>query len=388
MKRIGVAVLGAYGWMGRSHCSVYADLTRIFPDLPVEVTLRWLVGNSEQGTRHVAQQFGAECRGVDWRAAIEDPQVDLVDICLPDALHYEVAKASLEAGKHVYCEKPFTNTLDEAEELVSLAAVKGVVTRVGHNFPVNPVHALAKDIMASGEIGEVTLFKAAQHVDSLADPLAPFIWRLDANRAPTGVVGDTGSHIFSFMDYLVGTVDEVIAHCPIIHSKRPHLAGARYGDPVQANATNATRAVTNPDVGMVICRFANGAVGTVDFSRIASGRRFLQRYEIYGTKGSITYDYDQIARLNVFSSSDARGRQGFRAIDVGPEWPDYARFLPLPNFGIGFNEVKSLEVGEVIRSVANGEPKWPTFADAKRIVALVDACLASHNSRRWEKVRN
>lgn len=386
MKKVAIAVLGAYGWMGRLHCNAYASLPRLFPDIGADVRLRWVIGNVEGSTSAAAQQLGAEKHGVDWRAAIADPDVDLVDICLPDALHFEVCQAALQAGKHVYCEKPFTDTAEQAAVLVALAAVKGVITRVGHNFPINPVHALAKEIIDSGEIGQVTMFKGDQHVDSLADPLAPFIWRLDGERARTGIVGDTGSHVFSFMDYLVGPVDEVMAHCPVMHKNRPNVAGAKYGDSARGEATGPTRAVTNPDVGMVVCRFASGAVGAVDFSRIASGRRFLQRYEIYGTKGAITYNYDEIARLNVFTSADPAGKQGFRSIDVGPEQPGYRRFLPLANFGIGFNEIKTLEISQVIESVVTGEPQWPTFADAERISQLVDACMASHVSRHWEKV--
>ncbi len=185
MKKVSVAVLGVYGWMGRLHCNVYASLPRLFPDISAEVKLRWVVGNVQDSTRAAAQQLGAERHGVDWQAAIADPDVDLIDICLPDALHFEVCQAALQAGKHVYCEKPFTDTAAEAEVLVALAAAKGVITRVGHNFPINPVHALAKSIIDSGEIGQITMFKGDQHVDSLADPLAPFIWRLDGERART-----------------------------------------------------------------------------------------------------------------------------------------------------------------------------------------------------------
>jgi predicted dehydrogenase len=387
MAKVSVAVLGAYGWMGRLHTNIYASMARVFPDLGAEAVIRWVVGKSPESTREAAKQLSAERHGVDWREALEDPEVDLIDICLPDALHYEISKAALSHGKHVYCEKPFTDTVVEADELVALAAEKDVITRVGHNFPINPVHRLAREIIESGEIGAITMFKGAQHVDSLADPLAPFIWRLDGERARTGIVGDTGSHVFSFIDYLVGEVDEIVAHCPTIHCERPQVADAKYGGSARAGAGAPKKAVTNPDVGMVMCRFVSGAVGVIDFSRIASGRRFLQRYEIYGTKGSITYDYDQIARLNLFTFSDASGRQGFRSIDVGPEQPGYARFLPLPNFGLGFNEVKALEIAEVISSVATKKPQWPTFKDAKRIVALVDASLESHKSRQWEKVR-
>jgi predicted dehydrogenase len=387
MKTIVVAVLGACGWMGRVHSNAYAGLASQFPSLPASVKIKWLVDADLAGASKAGNTLGVDNVSDSWEDALSDPEVDLIDICLPDKFHYQAAKAALLAGKHVYCEKPFTDTNDEADELVRLASEKGVITRVGHSFPLNPAHQLARSLIQSGEIGEITMFRATQHVDTHGSPDAPFIWRLDGDQARTGIVGDTGSHVFSFIDYLVGEVDELTAHCPVIFGSRPYVSGAVYGQASKGAATE-TRAVTNPDLGMIICRTKSGAVGSIDFSRIATGKRFMQRYEIYGTKGSITYDNDEINRLNLFKFSDPVGQQGFRAIDVGPEQRDYANFLPLANFGLGYNEIKALEVSKVIESVALNRPAWPTFADAKRIVALVEASMASHASRRWEKVAN
>ncbi len=388
MRTINVAVLGACGWMGRVHSNAYAAMARQFPDVAAKVQVKWLIDDNLPGATQAAAGLPGAKAGRDWRDAVGDAEIDLIDICLPDKLHYEVARAALSAGKHVYCEKPLTDTADEATELAALAAAKGLVTRVGHSFPINPAHQLARSIIRAGKIGDITLFRGTQHVDSHGSPDAPFIWRLDGDLARTGIVGDTGSHVFSFVDYLVGEVEEITAHCPVIFGDRPEVEGAVYGSASTGGDTGRRKAVTNPDLGMLLCRFKSGAVGTMDFSRIATGKRFMQRYEIYGTKGSITYDYDEISRLNVFYLGDKPGEQGFRAIDVGPELKDYRAFLPLPNFGIGYNEIKALEASQVIQSIVNGQPAWPTFADAKRIVALVDACMASHESRQWVKVRN
>lgn len=388
MRTINVAVLGACGWMGRVHSNAYAAMVRQFPEVAAKVQVKWLIDDNLPGATQAAAGLPGAKAGQDWRDAVGDAEIDVIDICLPDKLHYEVARAALRAGKHVYCEKPLTDTADEAAELAALAAAKGLVTRVGHSFPINPAHQLARSIIRSGKIGDITLFRGTQHVDSHGSPDAPFIWRLDGDLARTGIVGDTGSHVFSFVDYLVGEVEEITAHCPVIFKDRPEVEGAVYGSASAGGDTGRRKAVTNPDLGMLLCRFKSGAVGTMDFSRIATGKRFMQRYEIYGTKGSITYDYDEISRLNVFYLGDTPGEQGFRAIDVGPELKDYRTFLPLPNFGIGYNEIKALEASQVIQSIVSGQPAWPTFADAKRIVALVDACMASHESRQWEKVRN
>lgn len=319
----------------------------------------------------------------DWRVAISDPAIDLIDICLPDNLHYDVAKAALMAGKHVYCEKPLADTAAQARELADLARTKGVITRVGHAFPRNPVHDLAKEIIDAGEIGKITMFKGCQHVDVFGDPLIPFMWRADGVLAPTGIVGDTGSHVFSFMEFLVGRVSTLIANNIIATPHRPVVPGLGLGVSVDLCGDEDWAEVTNPDATQLLCTFENGACGIVDFSRIATGRKFMQTYEIYGTKGSLAYTYDEVNRIRLYSNDDRPGRRGFREIDVGPEHPNYAAFLPLPNFALGYNESKIIEVAEVIRSITMGRAMWPTFENGHHITQIVDACMDSSRRRAW-----
>jgi predicted dehydrogenase len=321
-----------------------------------------------------------------WRDAVNDPDVDLIDICLPDSLHYEVALAALNAGKHVFCEKPLTNTSAEARELADLAAKKKLITRVGHAFPRNPIYDTAKDIIDSGELGEIMMFKGCQHVDILADPMAPFMWRADGALAPTGIVGDTGSHVFSIMDFLVGRVSEVMADCHIFTKQRPDVPGFNFGSVPVLTGNEPMKAVTNLDAVNMLCRFENGAMGLIDFSRVAMGRKFQQSYEIYGTRGSLVYDYDEINRLRFYSNDDKIGRRGYRAIDVGPENPNFKAFLSIPNTGLGYNEQKMIEIAEVVRSITTGKPMWPTFEDGHHITRVVEACIESSEQRKWVKI--
>jgi len=383
---VRVAVLGASGWMGKAHTLAYQSLPLLFGGEGYAARVTRLVDGNQEKLREIGAAVPGARIGADWEQAVSDPDVDLVDICLPDNLHYEVAKKALLAGKHVYCEKPLTNTAAEAAELVQLAASKKVITRVGHSFPRNPVHDIAKDIIDRGEIGEIKLVRAAQHVDIMADPQAPFMWRLDGELAPTGIVGDTGSHVFAFLDRLIGRVTQLVADCNVVTPTRPVVEGFNYGAAATTSASRAVKAVTNPDVGNVLCRFENGAMGIIDFSRVAMGRKFLQQYEIYGTRGSLLYDYDEINRIRFYSSEDPRGRQGFREIDVGPDNPNYAAFLPIPNFGLGYNEAKTIEVAEVIRSISTGKASWPTFENGLHIARIVDACLKSSQARAWVDV--
>lgn len=386
MKPVKVALLGACGWMGKCHSLAYRNANLLFPRLSGSPEIIWLVDEAETKLAELRPIYGTPKISADWRDALADGDVDLVDICLPDHLHYPVAKAALDAGKHVYCEKPFTSNADEASELTQLAAASNLVTRVGHNFPKNPAHDLAKDLIRSGEIGNVVLFRSSMHVDVLADPRAPFMWRCDRTLAPTGAVGDIASHVFSFVHSLIGPVDRLIADVAITTKRRPYSEGFGYG--VQAKSTGAseTREVTNADLVTLLCTFKNGGRGVIDVSRVATGRRFLQNYEIYGDKGSLEFRFDEVNCLRFFSTADPPDRQGFRAIDVGPENPRYAGFLPVANFGLGYNEFKAIEVCEVVEAVTTGKPAWPTFQDGYEIMKIVDACQISSDRQAWVSV--
>ena len=165
------------------------------------------------------------------------------------------------------------------------------------------------------------------------------------------------------------------------------MTGFNYGSTaVAATGDEELVDVTNTDAANILCRFENGAMGLIDFSRTATGRKFIQTYEIYGTKGSLAYNYDEINRLRFYSSADPVGRQGYRLIDVGPENPNYGAFLPIANFALGYNETKRIEVAEVIESVVTGEPMWPTFDDGYNIARIVDACFESQSKRAWVDV--
>lgn len=383
MTEIKVAVLGASGWMGKVHTMAYQTFPHFFGVSGGTARIVALVEGNPLAAEDLANRAPDAKILQDWKLAVSDPDIDLIDICLPDNLHYEVAKAALLAGKHVYCEKPLANTATQAREIADIAREKGVITRVGHAFPRNPVHDLAKDIIEGGEIGEITMFRACQHVDMYGDPLAPFMWRADGDLAPTGIIGDTGSHVFSFMDFLIGRVSSLIADNIIVTPRRPVVRGLAYGEQIELSGNEEWAEVTNPDATNLLCRFANGASGIVDFSRVATGRKFKQTYEIYGTKGSLAYTYDEINRLRFYSNDDRIGRSGFREIDVGPENANFKAFLPLPNFGLGYNESKIIEVAEVVRSITTGTQMWPTFETGHHICQIVDACMESSRLRRW-----
>lgn len=387
MKEVRVAVLGASGWMGKVHTMAYQTYPHFFGDSHGKARVMALVEGNSSSAKELSERAPDAKIYKTWQEAVNDPDVDLIDICLPDNLHYEVAKAALLAGKHVFCEKPLADTAQEARELADIAREKGLITRVGHAFPRNPVHDLAKELIDAGEIGEIKLFKGCQHIDVYGDPNTPYMWRANGDLAPTGIVGDTGSHVFSFMEFLVGNVSSLIADNYITVPKRPIVDGLAFGEVPELKGDEEWADITNPDGSNVLCRFANGARGMVDFSRVATGRKFMQGYEIYGTKGSLVYNYDEINRIRFYSNDDGVGRRGFREIDVGPEHETFQKFSPLPNFAVGYNESKIIEAAEVIKSITENKPMWPTFENGHHICQIIDACMESSRLNAWVDIK-
>ncbi|MEP2946594.1 MAG: Gfo/Idh/MocA family oxidoreductase [Lentilitoribacter sp.] len=387
MKEVRVAVLGASGWMGKVHTMAYQTFPHFFGDSHGKAKVVALVEGNSSSVKELNERTPDAKIYKTWQEAVSDPDVDLIDICLPDNLHYEVAKAALLAGKHVFCEKPLADTAQEARELADIACEKGLITRVGHAFPRNPVHDRAKELIEVGEIGEIKLFKGCQHIDVYGDPHAPYMWRANGDLAPTGIVGDTGSHVFSFMEFLVGNVTSLIADNYITVTKRPIVDGLAFGEVPELKGDEEWADITNPDGSNVLCRFANGARGMVDFSRVATGRKFMQGYEIYGTKGSLVYNYDEINRIRFYSNDDGVGRRGFREIDVGPEHETFQKFSLLPNFAVGYNESKIIEAAEVIKSITENKPMWPTFENGHHICQIIDACMESSRLNAWLDIK-
>jgi predicted dehydrogenase len=363
MKKVRVAIIGASGWMGKVHAVGYVTAPLLFGPQNGSAEVAMIVDQNVERLGDLAEALGNPRICADWNDAVNDPDIDLIDICLPDYLHYEVAMAALAAGKHVYCEKPLCDTAEQARALATLAAQKGVITKVGHNFPKNPAHYTARQMIRGGEIGEIQMFRCTTLVDVVADPNAPFMWRCDGKLSPTGVAGDMAAHLFSIADYLFGLdqIAEISADAGIITKQRPFKEGYGYGAKAEVDAKAEMREVTNPDYLSLLVRLKNGASGIIDASRVATGHKFHLTFDVHGSKGALRFNHDEVNRLNYANPSDPIGRGGWRAIDVGPEVPSYAAFSPLANLGVGYNDYKAVEVAEVINSVHTGKPSWPTF---------------------------
>jgi predicted dehydrogenase len=369
---IGIGLIGS-GFMGRSHALAYRSVAGLF-DLPV-VPRRVLLADMDSATAEkAARALDFERSTDDWQALVDDPAIGLVDITAPNRLHAPIASAAFNAGKPVYCEKPLAPDAEQAGAMADAAEAAGVTTMVGFNYLKNPIMVLAREIISGGEIGELVSFRGIHAEDYMADPAAPHSWRTDA-ASGGGALADLGSHIVALARFLMGPIDSVQGRMRTVTQNRPIAAGAA-----------ETRPVTVDDHTIALVSFASGAQGTLEASWLAAGRTMQLAFEITGTRGSIVFTQERMNELKLHVADQRRGRRGFTTITAGPDHEPYGAFCPAPGHQLGFNDMKIIEVRDLMTALGNGTAAWPDFREAWRIQCVIDAIAASSATGAWTSV--
>jgi predicted dehydrogenase len=369
MSTIGIGLIGS-GFMGRSHAIAFRAAPGIF-DLNAAPVLEILADIDNATATRAARAFGFARATGDWQALVRDPAVQLVDITAPNVWHKPMALAAIAAGKHVYCEKPLAANAADAQAMAAAAKAAGVQTFVGFNYLKNPMIAFARELIQGGEIGEIISFRGLHAEDYMADPEQHWSWRLDP-AGGAGVVADLGSHILSIARFLCGDIVEVTGQLVTVVKQRPVAPGAIQTRPVEVD-----------DQARALLRFASGATGSIEASWVARGRKMSLGFEVTGSKGSIAFDQERMNEIQLYTTGQTPGREGFRTILSGPDHPNYRAFCPAPGHHLGFNDMKTIEVKAILDSLAGGAPFLPDFAEAARIQATVDAIVKSAEERRW-----
>ena len=363
-----IGLIGA-GFMGKCHANAFRSVAGPF-DLPVEPALTCLADVDEATARRSADALGFARSTGDWRRLTGDPEVDIVAITAPNALHADIALAAIEAGKAVYCEKPLSVDLPSARGMRDAAAAAGACTMVGFAYLKNPMIRLAREIVTSGELGDVVSFRGIHAEDYMADPSAPHSFRTDP--AGGGALFDLGSHIASIARHLLGPIAAVNGAMETIHPLRPATAGS-----------NATRPVEVDDRAVFLAEFESGVTGSMEANWAAAGRKMQLAFEVAGTRGSIAFTQERMNELLLYPAKGARGRRGFTRIEAGPDHPPYANFCPAPGHQLGFNELKVIEVAELLEAFAGGPPAHPDFEEAYQVQRVIGAVQQSAAERRW-----
>lgn len=386
MTRIlNIGLIGS-GFMGQAHADAFQRVNLLYRDLPARPHLSMLADATPELAAAAAARFGFERATGDWRALVTDPAVDVVDITSPNLMHHEMAMAAIAAGKHVYCEKPLAVTLAEAEEMTAAAEAAGVKTMVAFNNVKTPAAMLARQIIDAGEIGTPTRFRGWFDQGFFNDPDLPFSWRCTRAEAGSGALGDLGSHVISVAQYLMGPVESTIAQAQIYFPTRPVPQGAG-GYSAKASADAPRRTVENEDQIQTMVRFASGAGGTIEASRISAGKVFGISWEVSGTEGTIIMDGERFNELKVARYGEAKRDRGFKTLLAGSQVPQFGAFFPFDfaGGGLGYFDVKVIEVRDLIEGIVNGDDCAPNFRFGLENSRIIDAMERSLHSRAWER---
>jgi predicted dehydrogenase len=377
---LGVAMVG-YAFMGAAHSQAWRTAHRFF-DLPVRPTMRVVCGRTASATEAAAAKLGWDEWATDWRAVVTRDDIDVVDVCTPGDSHAEIAIAALEAGKHVLCEKPLANTVEEAERMVAAAAAaqeRGVFSSVGFNYRRTPALALARKLVQEGAVGTIRHIRCQYLQDWIVDPSFPLVWRLQKDKAGSGALGDIGAHIIDLSQFVSGQrLTAVAGHLTRFVERRPLPAEASSG--LRGSGGEETGEVTVDDAAVFFARTDGGALATYEATRFATGRKNAMRIEVNGSAGSIAFDFESMNELLVYDGTARAADAGFRRILVTePDHPYTGAWWP-PGHGLGYEHTFVHEIADFVRDVATGSAPTPSFADGLQVQQVLDAVERSSDA--------
>ena len=369
MNRLNVAMIG-YQFMGRVHSNAWRQVGRFF-DLPVEPRLQVVCGRDASAVEQAATKLGWAVHATSWQEVVARDDIDVVDICTPGDSHAEIAIAAAQAGKAVLCEKPLANSWEQAQQMLDAVSRAGVVHMLCHNYRRVPAVALARQMIEGGEIGEIRHYRGTYLQDWIVDPAFPRSWRLEKSKAGSGALGDIASHSLDLARFLVGEIAEVSGLLETFIAERPLEDGS------------GTGVVDVDDAALMLLRFENGAIGTVEGSRFCPGRKNYNRFEINGSRGSLVFDLERMNELEVYREEGPGS--GFRTVlATDPAHPYVEAWWP-PGHMLGYEHSFTHTVRDLVLAIDAGEPASPNFEDGVRIQRILEAVERSSASRTWEQ---
>jgi len=357
-----IAILGTK-FMGRAHSNAWRQASAFF-DLPQRPELALACGRDAAALDAFAAQWGWEETTTDWRTAVERPDIDVIDICLPPHLHREVAEAAAAHGKHLFCEKPLAPTLPDCEAMLAAAESAGVVHYLNHNYRRAPAVQLAKQMIEDGRIGEIRHWRGCYQQDWLVNPETPLNWKMQAAFGG-GVHSDLNSHSIDLARFLVGEIASVSCMQQTFVPERPLADGSGTGQ------------VDVEDASIMLAAFENGALGTFEATRFAGGRKNRNAFEIYGSRGSLAFDLQRLNELEFCDLTLPDAEQGFRSILATRKTHPYLSAWWPPGHNLGYEHTFTHAVVDFVRAVAGDGVICPDFADGLVCQKILEAAVRS-----------
>ena len=371
MKKLNIAMIG-YRFMGKAHSNAWRQVSRFF-NTPFEPVLKVICGRNEEEVRKAADTFGWQEYMTSWEQVIGRRDIDVIDICTPGDTHMPIAIAAAEAKKVVFCEKPLANTLAEAEKMLEAVKSNGVIHMICHNYRRAPAVTLARQMIDEGRIGQIYHYRGSYLQDWIVDPTFPRVWRLEKAKAGSGALGDIASHSVDLSRYLVGEITEVAGMLKTFITERPLQRGSQTMAPVDVD-----------DAALSLVKFDNGAIGSIEATRFATGRKNYNRFEINGSRGSIVFNLERMNELELYIEEGPNS--GFRTIlATDAKHPFIAGWWP-PGHIIGYEHTFTHTVLDLLKAIDEQKVPAPNFDDGVRNQKVLDAIEKASASRRWEAV--
>jgi predicted dehydrogenase len=370
VEKVNVALIGTK-FMGKAHSQAWNTAPRFF-DLGLQPVLKVVCDLDPVATREFADVWGWQDVEVDWHKVVERKDVDIIDICAPNFLHQEIAVAAALHGKHIFCEKPLALSYAGAKEMVAAVEKTGVLHYLDHNYRRVPAVAFAKKLIDEGKIGQIYHWRGAYLQDWTMDPNFPLTWQLRKELAGGGPHFDLNSHSVDLARYLVGEVAEVSAMSKRFIEKRP-LPGANSGTFSAGSVSKEMGQVTVEDALFMLAEFDNGALGSFETSRMANGRKNYNSFEIYGSKGSLTFNMERMNELEYLDGSDPMDEQGFRTILVTNSTHPYVGAWWPPGHIIGYEHTIAHAVADFVIALAGNTHISPNFYDGLKEMQVLEA---------------
>lgn len=383
---IPVAIVG-FGWMGRVHAQAYARIRHHFPTLHPVPQLTVIADELADRAGEAARQFGVDAVVTDWRDVVSDNSIAAVSVTAPNFLHREIGVAVASAGKHLWIEKPVGLTAADARAVADAAAAAGVATAVGFNYRNVPAVGAAREMIAAGELGEITHARFRLFSDYAAHPDGALTWRYQRDRGGNGVLGDLASHGADLVWYLLGNIESLVADTATFIDERSKPTGATAGHQLAVGGERGP--VENEDYVSAQLRMESGARCVLEASRVSVGEQNSYGFEVHGTAGVVRWDYRRMGELEV-GTGGAYQDQSVATRYVGPGAGDYAAFQPGSANPMSYDDLKVIEAARFCEAIANGPERatGATVTDAVRSAEVLDAMGESVRAGRWvEPVR-
>jgi predicted dehydrogenase len=376
MKKISLAMIG-YGGIGRVHAMAYRDISFHYGLSADTINLIGVATTSPDTAQKAAREIGCPIWTTDYHELLARPEVDVVDVCVPNHKHEEIITATAKAGKHIYCEKPLALNVAEGQRMVKAAEQAGVKTQLTFNFRFFPAIRRARQLIEAGFVGRVFSFRGRYYRASYISPAKPLSWRLRKDISGSGALFDLGSHVLDLIYYLLGNFGSVQATLDTLIKERPLAAGSTETGPVDVD-----------DIALLHLRMADNTLGLVEASRMGTGATNDLQLEIFGEKGALRFNMADPNWLEVYDVRDPEqplgGLRGFRRVETvqryeGQKAPDWTM---TPGFVRSHAECQY----QFLKAVAENRPAAPTLADGLRVQELMDAALRSSAEGRWVTV--